>query len=153
MKPTFKRMISRKALGATVLTAVLAWLPMTATAADQVKGGQKLTELNQIKTVGDIDALKAGDIVAMACAKCKSVWISTVDQQAKGGQVLDAQGKPTKLIAKHTCPGCKSIIEVAGHGKEKNQTVKHVCKACGDDSAFCCATKPGSGATAGMQKN
>ena len=29
--------------------------------------------------------------------------------------------------------------------------LKHSCAACGDDSAFCCATKPGSGAFTKMQ--
>jgi hypothetical protein len=53
---------------------------------------------------------------------------------------------------KHLCPGCSSTIEVVGVQKGAHTELKHVCKACGDDSAFCCATKPGAGATHGMEK-
>ena len=46
------------------------------------------------------------------------------------------------------------VVGVEGHGldKQNHGTVKHVCKSCGDDSAFCCATKRGGGATKGMEK-
>jgi len=41
---------------------------------------------------------------------------------------------------------------VTGHAKGDITELKHSCKVCGDDSAFCCATKPGSRATKGMEK-
>ena len=53
---------------------------------------------------------------------------------------------------KQRCPGCNSTIEVIWVGKGKHDIVKHTSKACGDDSVFCCATKPGTGATKGMEK-
>jgi hypothetical protein len=51
---------------------------------------------------------------------------------------------------KHMCPGCSSTITTVGVGKQAKDEVKHVCEKCGSDSVFCCATKPGSGATKGM---
>ena len=131
--------------------AMAAWLPTTANAADQVKGAQKLMEMNKVKTVGDIEALKVGDTFAMACAKCETIMVTEVVNTAKGAEVLAASGKPTKLIGKHLCAGCGSTIEIVGHGKAKESKITHTCGACGDTSAFCCATKPGS-ATKGMEK-
>jgi hypothetical protein len=53
---------------------------------------------------------------------------------------------------KHLCPGCNSTITVVGTGKQAKDVVKHVCQKGGEDSAYCCATKPGSGPTEGMDK-
>ncbi len=128
-----------------------AWLP-AANAADQVKGAQKLVELNKVKTVGDIEALKVGDTFAMACAKCETILVKEVVSTAKGAEVLAANGTPTKVLGKHLCPGCGSTMEVVGHGKTKESKITHTCGACGDTSAFCCATKSGSSATKGMEK-
>jgi hypothetical protein len=118
------------------------WLPGTARAADQMKGAQRLM---QIKTSAEADALKPGDTMAMICAKCKSVVVHNVTT-AKG------HVKTMTVGEKHHCPGCDSTIEVIGTGKGKHDEVKHVCEKCGDDSAFCCATKPGAGVTKGMEK-
>lgn len=131
--------------------AIAALLPSTANAADQVKGAQKLMEMNKVKTVGDIEALKVGDTFAMACAKCETILVKEVVSTAKGAEVLAANGKPTKIIGKHLCTGCGSNIEIVGHGKAKESKVTHTCEKCGADSAFCCATKPGS-ATKGMDE-
>ena len=138
--------------GAACALAFAMSSPSTATAADQVKGAQKLMELNKVKTVGDIEALKVGDTFAMACAKCETILVKEVVSTAKGAEVLAANGKPTKLIGKHLCTGCGSNIEIIGHGKAKESKITHTCEKCGSDSAFCCATKPGSGATKGMEK-
>jgi hypothetical protein len=43
-------------------------------------------------------------------------------------------------------------MEIVGHAKNKEATLTRTRKACGDDSAFCCATKPGSAPTKGMDK-
>jgi hypothetical protein len=37
-----------------------------------------LNELTVIKTTAEAQALKAGDMIAMACAKCKSVMVTYV---------------------------------------------------------------------------
>jgi hypothetical protein len=87
--------------------------------------------------------LKTGDTVAMVCAKCKNVAVTRVEKQ-RGREFL-VPG------TKHGCAGCGSEITVVGQRMDQKEIVKHVCKSCGDDSAFCCATRSGS-ATKGMEK-
>jgi hypothetical protein len=128
-----------------VALALAALLPATARAAEQMKGGQVLMQL-QIKTPAEAEALKPGDSITMVCAKCKSVMLHNVTTE-KGHIKVMTVGQ------KHLCPGCESTIEVVGTGKGKHDAVKHVCAKCGDESVFCCATKPGAGKTEGMQKH
>lgn len=108
-------------------------------------GGAKLQELTQIKTQAEAEALKPGDSVAMVCPKCKSVTVRQVVSDSK------LQTKSV-LGEKHLCPGCGGSMEMTGMGKDKHTEFKHVCSKCGSDTAFCCATKPGSGSTEGMEK-
>lgn len=115
-----------------------------------MKGGEHMLMLNRIETTQDLDALKTDDSVAMVCAKCKTMWTTRVKQGVKGAQVLNEHGQAIEIIGTHACPGCNSILTVVGHAKGDLVELKHSCAACGDDSAFCCATKPGSGATHGM---
>lgn len=151
MKTTAK--ISNSLLIAIVIFAVSSFIPNSASAATPVKGGQKLLELSQVKTVENIEALKPGDTFAMACAKCQTIVVKEVIKNAKGAEVLAADGKPTRLMGKHLCPGCGSTIEIVGHGKGKESKITHTCGACGDSSAFCCATRHDSSATKGMEKD
>jgi hypothetical protein len=117
----------------------------SAFAQQGAKGGAtKLMEMGAIKTRAEAEALKPGDAVAMVCSKCKSVQVAYVTSESKEHVKKVIPGE------KHICPGCKSTIEVVGHGKAKTDAVKHVCEKCGDESAFCCASKPGTGGTAGM---
>ena len=55
-------------------------------------------------------------------------------------------------IGTHACAGCNSTLTVTGHAKGDITELKHSCKACGDDSAFCCATTKDAKATKGMEK-
>jgi len=127
------------ALAVTGLT-LLATAPASQ-AADphmSMKGAEHLVHLN---SPAKAEELKKGATVAMVCAKCKSVSVTRVERQ-RGHWY-------TKAGTKHGCPGCGSEIEVVrmgDHGidKQKHETVKHVCKTCGDGSAFCCATKAGA---------
>lgn len=150
--------MNRKAfLGAGVAIAMTMGLCFTNTAQAQakmkeMKGGEHLMMLNQVKTKKDLDALKTDDHIAMVCAKCKNVWITRVKTDAHGGQILNEHGQPRELVGKHQCAGCNSTMEVVGVGKGKDTVFKHSCKACGDDSAFCCATRRSSGPTKGMEK-
>ena len=137
------------------VTAIAVSLPATALGADTMKpmkGGEHLLMLQGLNTKKDLDALKTGDSIAMVCAKCKTVWVTRVKQGAKGAELLAANGQPTEVIGTHACKGCNSTLTVVGHAKGDLVELKHSCNACGDDSAFCCATKPGSGATKGMEK-
>jgi hypothetical protein len=141
-----KTMRTIKRLSVVVAFAMLAAVGTSSAFAQQgAKGGAtKLMELSAVKSPAEAEALKPGDTVAMVCSKCKSVQVTYVSTESKE--------HVKKLIVgeKHICPGCKSTIEVVGHGKAKTDTVKHVCQKCGDESAFCCATKAGTGGTLGM---
>jgi hypothetical protein len=144
--------------GIAMAIALAAWLPTNINAADEakpmkpMKGGEHQLMLNAITTKQEVDALKTDDSIAMVCAKCKTVWVTRVKQGTKGAQLLMEGGPPKELIGTHACTGCKSTMTVVGHAKGDITELKHSCKMCGDDSAFCCATKPGSGATKGMEK-
>lgn len=116
-------------------------------AAEATKGGQKLVQLNAIKTTEAAESLQRGDMIAMVCSKCKSITVTYV-----GPRTGKATAPFMTVGEKHLCPGCSSTIEVVGHGKDKKAEVRHLCKACGDDSAFCCATKPANKPTKGMEK-
>jgi formate-dependent nitrite reductase cytochrome c552 subunit len=144
--------IRNLALAAAILSVITGvWTTSAAEKMKPMKGGEHLLMLNQVETVGQAEALKPDDTFAMVCAKCKTVFVTRVVQGTKGAQVLATGGQPTELIGTHGCAGCNSTVEITGHGKGKERVLKHSCKACGDESAFCCATKPG-GPTKGMEK-
>ena len=135
-------------MAAAFALAMAASLPVTARADEPMKpmkGGEHLMMLNHINTPAQAEELKPGDSIAMVCSKCKSVMVHNVATE-KGHIKIMTIGE------KHLCPGCGSTITVVGTGKGKHDEVKHVCDKCGDDSVFCCATKPGAGATQGMEK-
>lgn len=142
---------------AILALAIAASVSLTARAADEtkpmkpMKGGEHQLMLG-VNTKEEVDALKTGDSMAMVCAKCKTVWVSRVKQGTKGAQLLMENGQPKELIGTHACKGCNSTLTVTGHAKGDTTELKHSCGKCGDDSAFCCATKPGSGATKGMKE-
>jgi hypothetical protein len=138
MKHTFSSICIPLAL------ALAASLPVISRAAEQVKGGQVLM-MKQIKTPAEAEALKSGDSIVMVCNKCKSVMVHNVTTE-KGHIKVMTVGQ------KHMCPSCESTITVVGTGKNARDEVKHTCAKCGDDSVFCCATKPGEGGTKGMEK-
>ena len=121
------------------------WAPSAARADVELKGYERSLQMRGISTRAQAEALKPGDTIAMACAKCKSVAIQTVTIE-KGHIKHVIPGE------KHLCPGCNSYIKVVGVGKESKNELRHVCDSCGDSSAFCCATKPGEAATKGMEK-
>jgi len=132
---------------AALAIASLVSLPTFVSAQEQVKGAQKLMQLNAIKTVADAEAVQVGDMVVMSCPKCKDSWVTIVEAPTKTG------AKPeTKVMARHECPGCQHKIVTEGHGKAKTDKIVHVCKQCGSEDAFCCVMKKGSGPTPGMEK-
>ena len=109
--------------------------PAHALAADvTAKGGA--TKLMTLKTVSDIEALKPGDIVVMACAKCDTITETRVEHPSKG-----AAGAVETKVAAHTCPGCGAKWEVDGHGKAKTEKLVHVCSHCGAKGAVCAVRK------------
>lgn len=141
--------------GIAMAVALAAWLPGNINAAEEMKpmkGAEHLLMLQKMETKAEADTLKPDDTFAMVCAKCKTVYVTRVKQGAKGAEVLMAKGQPKELIGTHACAGCKSTIEITGQRIDKKEVLKHSCKSCGDDSAFCCATKPSSAKTKGMEK-
>jgi hypothetical protein len=128
------------------LAAVAAMISagITVQAADEhltMKGAQHLQHLNSPKKA---EELKKGDTIAMVCAKCKNVAVVRVEKE-RGREFL-------KPGTKHMCASCSSEITVVGQRMDQKEIVKHVCKSCGDDSAFCCATKRAGSKTEGMDK-
>lgn len=143
-KPTAKAWCLAAALALTASIASNALAAETKTARG---GAGELMNLKPITTRGEAEALKPGDTIAMACTKCKSIMVHHVTK----GRGQGAAGIMT-VGEKHLCPGCNTYIETVGRGKGAKDEIRHVCEKCGDDSVFCCATKPGSGASKGMEK-
>ncbi len=143
-------------LGAAFALAIAASLPATARADEPMKpmkGGEHLLMLNKpVTTVEQANALKDDDTMAMVCSKCKTVWVTRVKQGVKGAQMLMENGQPKELIGTHACAGCNSELTVVGVQKGAHTELKHSCKVCGDDSAFCCATSKTAKPTDGMEK-
>lgn len=131
-----------------MVMAGIAWFAGAGLAADAPKGAQRLNELTLIKTTAEAQTLKPGDMIAMACVKCKSMTVTFVGP--KSGKATEPF---VKVGEKHLCPGCNTTMEVAGVQKGAHTELKHLCATCGDDSAYCCATRHGPGKTPGMEKN
>jgi hypothetical protein len=135
--------------GMAFALAVAAWMPGTVNAQDgmkPMKGGEHLMMLNQITTQAQVDQLKPGDSIAMACPKCKSVSVEFITQESRGHVTTMTPGE------KHLCPGCGGSMTVEGVGKGASTHFEHVCSVCGSDSAFCCATSTNSPPTTGMEQ-
>lgn len=115
---------------------VIAVLVLTvgANAEDQ---GIPMSKFHEIKTGKDYEALPAGATIAMACAKCKSIVVMGQKQAA----TKPGHGTVDEALVIHQCPGCGGKMTTKSDGKET--VMKHVCSKCGDNSAYCCATKAG----------
>ena len=124
--------------------AVGVMLPASVRAADQIKGAERLMT-KPIKTAEDVAKLEPGDMIAMSCPKCRTITVTYVE-------TVKTHIKEEKATQKHLCPGCETTIKTEGTGKTAKDVVKHVCKNCGSDDAFCCVLKKGSGPTKGMEK-
>lgn len=139
-----KTNLVRKLGAATAIALAAAFITFAATEARAQKGAGAAALTGQpINTVADVQTLKSGDQVAMACPKCKTVTVSYVDE-GKGAV------KQTKTTERHQCPGCKTSIKTTGVGKQATDQVVHTCQKCGSDLAFCCSLKGGK--TKGMEK-
>jgi hypothetical protein len=135
-KLTMKRELVRRltiGMAMAVLSGLLVSGPTTVQ-AQRGAGFQSQMQGRPLKSRQDIESLKSGDLVAMACPKCKTITMSYVEE-GRGAN------KPTKVGATHICPGCKTTIETVGVGKNATDEVKHVCQKCGSDMAYCCSIK------------
>ncbi len=125
--------------------AALVSLPgsMRAQEMKPMKGGEHLMMLNAITTPEQVEALKPGDTVAMACPKCKTIVVEKVTTE-KGHIATMTPGEV------HMCSGCQTSIVTVGTGRTAHNELKHVCKKCGSDAVFCCATMKNAPPTKGM---
>jgi hypothetical protein len=138
--------VSKIIFGMGAALAVAALLSVTAHAGEPMKpmkGGEMLM-MKPITSSQDVAGLKEGDLVAMACPKCKTIAVTYVSTEK--GHI-----KTTTTGEEHLCPGCEQKFVVVGQGKEKHDVVTHVCKKCGSTDAFCCVMKKGAAPTKGME--
>jgi uncharacterized OB-fold protein len=101
--------------------------------------------MKPISSPADVAGLKDGDMVAMACPKCKTVMVTHVNTEK--GHIKTATTVPADM-----CPGCEQKFTVVSEGKEKHNIVMHVCKKCGSTDAFCCVMKKDGEPTKGMEQ-
>lgn len=139
-------MKSNRAFRHFIILVVLAMmvsmtLMFAGTANAQQKGASKL--MKPIASYSDVANLQDGDMVAMACPKCKTITVTYI-QTEKGHIKTATPGE------EHLCPGCEQKFVVVGEGKAKHDTITHVCKKCGSTDAFCCVMKQGDKPTKGM---
>ncbi len=127
---------------ALAMAMVMSFLFASAWGA-QEKGASKL--MKPITTYNDVASLKDGDMVAMACPKCKTVTLTVITTQK--GHI-----KTAVPAEEHLCPGCEQKFVVVGEGKDKHDTITHICKKCGSTDAFCCVAKPRGKPTVGMDQ-
>jgi uncharacterized protein YbaR (Trm112 family) len=100
--------------------------------------------MKPITSPADVAALKDGDMVAMACPKCKTIMVTHVNTEK--GHI-----KTATTVPEDVCPGCEQKFTVVGEGKGKHSVVTHVCKQCGSTDAFCCVMKKDGEPTKGME--
>lgn len=134
---------STRLAGFVLGLALLATTIGAASAADQIKGGERQLNLLGIKTKAVPDA---NTYTPMSCAKCKDEYSKRVDWSARG------INKPSVLVVKHLCAGCETTVATVGHGKAKRDVATHKCTSCGAAESSCCATAKGGSSTKGMEK-
>ena len=144
------RTVSKIRLGmiAAFALAMAASLPLAARADEPMKPmkpmkGAEMLMMKPITSPADVTGLKPGDMVAMACPKCKTIMVTHVNTEK--GHI-----KTTMAAPQDVCPGCEQKFTLAGEGKDKHNVVTHVCKKCGSTDAFCCVMRKDSTATEGM---
>ena len=132
-------------LAIAMLTAAL-FTNTNAVAADGTAKGGAGGLMKQIKTVGDIQDLKPGDVVVMACPKCETMIETRIEHPPKG-----AGAKETK-VAVHGCPGCGAKWEMVGQSKAAIERGTDKCSHCGSTGASCAIKKP-NGPTREVERN
>ncbi len=100
----------------------------------------------KVETVKEIEDLPKETEIAMACPKCKSVTILVKKELA----TKPGHGTVEESLTVDPCPGCGGKITTKHSGKET--IMVHTCNKCGDESPYCCATKPKE-KTEGMSKD
>ena len=119
----------------TVAACVGLFFLASASQANAVKGGERLTQLN-----GSAVVATPGTSVprVMSCGDCKDTAVTTSDTTARGAAVLLAHGTPTKTVAAHGCATCETKVRAIQAGKHSPaEVVTHRCAGCGAASTKC----------------
>jgi hypothetical protein len=134
-----------------ILIAALAGITLsliTVSAQSQVKGGERLLQLNGSSATATVTP---SDFKPMSCSKCRDISTNVRDFTAKGASALVAHEMPTKTVAQHLCEGCVTTTATVGVGKHAKDVVTHKCAGCGSENMACCNTSKGASvATKGM---
>jgi coenzyme F420-reducing hydrogenase gamma subunit len=141
-----RNFLVRNILCTGLVLAITVALGSTGAALAQQKGAEKLVQLQQVKTVQDLQSVEKGDMIVMSCPKCKDTAATVVEQTFKG-----ASPQQLKTTTIHLCPSCSTKIVTKGHGKQTTDVLVHTCNTCGSKDAFCCVIKKGSTSTQGME--
>ena len=137
-------LITRRTSHLTLAATAICFALVFNVALAQEKGGELLVKLSQLQTAADLQKVAAGDTVLMSCPKCKDAWMTVATPPVRRGQ------EPTSTMMRHECPGCGAKIEIRGAGKNAQSVVKHTCKQCGSQDAYCCVLKKNAQPTTGM---
>ena len=119
---------------------------MTGTALAQQKGAERLVQLQNLKTLQDLQSVEVGDTLVMSCPKCKDSTATVVEKTFKA-----ANPEELKATSFHLCPSCDTKVVTTGIGKAAKDMLVHTCKTCGSKDAVCCAIKKGGATTHGME--
>ena len=130
MKTTSSLQKSTRLAGLVVALALFAGLASQSNAQTQIKGGQRLLELN-----GSSLTVVPGEQTpaAMSCANCQDVLVTqaVTDPKGLGARTLIAQGLATEQLARHLCGACTTKWTIEGQGKAKVAVFNHICPSCG----------------------
>lgn len=146
---TFIRTFSLGA-GLAAMTALAVWLTVSVQAQQQEHHGKHDTRKNadhsshvvqmkHISTQAQAEALKPGDMIAMACSMCKNVVLHHASKDNSHVKLL-TPGEKHKCV----CGGDVTVVGT-GKGTGKHEQLRHDCSSCGKDTMFVCATSPGAG--------
>lgn len=142
--PIMKAPVSQRPIALLVASLSLAMgltlgMSLSSGAADLPrKGAERLMQLGAPSPVREASATRPASGSHSNCGSCTTVTTARASETAKGGEVLQAGGKPTTLVSTHGCDGCSTSIGVTGFGKSRTQTVTHGCTKQTLASVSCC---------------
>jgi hypothetical protein len=113
------------ALISTFALAMVAALPLRSSAAEQIKGAQKMV------TGPAVSSVAAAPVKAMSCPLCVDKQVTSSTAAGRGAFIK------TTTSTQHLCPSCKTAIETLGRGKQAAEIPVHSCSS--GAVASCCA--------------
>lgn len=102
------------------------------------KGAERLAGIPAARSVQAAVPVAVAAPSHANCPACSTVVATKPPGPARGAETLLAQGKPVSPMARHGCGGCRTSIEVTGHGKAKTEQAVHACSMPALASAKCC---------------